>query len=156
MTLTPNAGLSVPCSMSPSSTFSSSARCILVKTRARWCTVASGDQIGRITKKRKRQRNKRTLDWPETYNAATNNCPPFPVAEITVRRAAQLFCNRLCSSESFSGLLRKVYVFIYWLAVMCSHGSVTVDPVRGDRRICHMHLSFAMLIEILFSYPKFS
>lgn len=39
---------------------------------------------------------------------------------------------------------------------MCSHGSVTVDPVRGDRRICHMNLSFAMLIEMLLSYPKFS
>lgn len=82
--------------------------------------------------------------------------PPLSVAKVTVRRAAQLFCNRLCSSETFSGLLRKVYVFIYWLAVMCSHGSVTVDPVRGDRRICHMNLSFAMLIEILLSYPKFS
>lgn len=130
--LTPKAGLTVPCSISPNSTVFSVERCILAKQRESGVRFPLGAELDR----RKDERSS---------EICSPVSPPSRQGNKVVG-AAQLFCNHLLGLETSLLPERKKSSFIYCLTVMCSHRSVTVvDPVRGDRHICHMNLWFVTL-----------
>lgn len=81
---------------------------------------------------------------------------PLHVAKETGYQSGEWLSYFVISSPALKRLcsVKKLYVLFTDLR-SCARRGVTMDPMRGDRHVCHMDLSFVTLIKMLFSYQRF-